>query len=89
MIKFLFITFLVILFLRMVAPFLFRWLITFLIGRQVRKGVFSTFQQGAPQPQQSRPTNRKGSINIDFVPPPEKPKKSFDGGEYVEYEEVK
>lgn len=40
----------------------------------------------------NRNFNRKpadGNVNIDSVPPKEKQKKDFKGGEYVDYEDVK
>lgn len=39
----------------------------------------------------SRNFHRKtnGNVNIDSVPPKEKQRKNFTGGEYVDYEEVK
>jgi hypothetical protein len=39
--------------------------------------------------QQQPPKQKVGNINIDYVPDNGKNKKTFDGGEYVDYEEVK
>ena len=88
MIKFIIITFLFFLFLRLVAPFLLRWAITFFIGKQVRKGMFN---MNPPQPRQNPSQGQKtkaGNLNIDYIPE-DKTQPGYKGGDYVEYEEVK
>ena len=88
MIKFIIITFLFIVLMRLVAPFLLRWAITFFIGKQVRKGMFGN---QPPQPGQNPAQGRKpkaGNLNIDYIPQ-DKAQPGYSGGDYVEYEEVK
>ena len=93
MIKFILITFLVFLFFRLVAPTLFKWLLAMFIKKKVRNGSF--FHTNMHQQQQNQQPNghssngrAEGKIKIDYVPE-QSAKKSFDGGEYVDYEEVK
>ncbi|SFH27060.1 DUF4834 family protein [Pontibacter chinhatensis] len=93
MIKFIFTTLLIIFFIRLVAPTLFRWLLGMFIRKKMRNGTFfytNMHQQQQAQQQQSQNGNgrAKGDIKIDYIP--EQPKgKTFNGGEYVDYEEVK
>ncbi|WP_276498768.1 DUF4834 family protein [Pontibacter litorisediminis] len=93
MIKFIFTTLLIIFFIRMVAPPLFRWLLGMFIRKKMRNGTFfytNMHQQQAQAQQQSQNGNgrAKGDVKIDYIP--EQPeRKSFNGGEYVDYEEVK
>jgi len=86
MLKTILVIFLIFLLLRMVAPTLLRFLITFVIGRQVRKGNFSPFQQHRPNYQQ--PDVPPGKIRVE-KPASDPDKKGFDGGEYIDYEEIK
>ncbi|ARS36697.1 DUF4834 family protein [Pontibacter actiniarum] len=92
MIKFIFTTLLIIFFIRMVAPTLLRWLLGAFLKKKMRNGTFfySTMHQQQQAQQQSRQGNGRanGDVKIDYVP--EQPeRKSFNGGEYVDYEEVK
>ncbi|TPE45247.1 DUF4834 family protein [Pontibacter mangrovi] len=92
MIKFIFTTLLIIFFIRMVAPTLFRWLLGMFIRKKMRDGSFYTnmHQQQRQAQQQSQNSNgrTKGGVKIDYIP--EQPeRKTFNGGEYVDYEEVK
>ncbi|OKL41121.1 DUF4834 family protein [Pontibacter flavimaris] len=92
MIKFIFTTLLIIFFIRMVAPPLFRWLLGMFIRKKMRNGSFFYTnmhqQQRQQQEQQSQNGRAKGDVSIDYIP--ERPeRKSFKGGEYVDYEEVK
>ena len=94
MIKFIFTTLLIIFFIRLVAPVLFRWLLGMFIKKKMRNGSFfytNMNQQRQDQQQQYQNGNGRpaeGKVKIDYVP--EQPKrKGFDGGEYVDYEEVK
>lgn len=94
MIKFIFTTLLIIFFLRMIAPTLFRWLLGLFLKKSMRNGTFFysniNQQRQAQQQQGSHNANgrAKGDIKIDYIP--DQPKeKSFNGGEYVDYEEVK
>jgi hypothetical protein len=93
MIKFIFTTFLIIMFMRLVAPVLLRWLVAFLFKKHVRNSGFGTQQQSYGQPQQAynhTASNPTGKIKIDYIPEEQtKGKKEFTGGEYVDYEEVK
>ncbi|MER2999407.1 DUF4834 family protein [Pontibacter populi] len=91
MIKFLIITVLIILFLRLVAPVLLRFLLGMFIKKSMRNGTFFTnmHQQQRPQPNGNTGNGRaKGDIKIDYIPN-QPDRKGFDGGEYVDYEEVK
>jgi hypothetical protein len=93
MIKFIFISILVILFLRLVAPVLFRFLLGMFIKKSMRNGTFFTNmnqpQRPQPQPNGNSSNGRvKPDIKIDYMP--DQPNRNdFKGGEYVDYEEVK
>ncbi|MCC9168020.1 DUF4834 family protein [Pontibacter harenae] len=95
MIKFIFTTLLIIFFIRMVAPWLLRWLLGAFIKKKMRNGSFfySNINQQHNQQQRHRSSNgqngsAKGDVKIDYIP--EQPKSNdFDGGEYIDYEEVK
>lgn len=83
----------------MVAPVLFRWLLGMFIKKKMGNGTFfysNMHQQQQRQQQQHGPYNNgkqhngrtKGNVKIDYIP--EQPeRKDFNGGEYVDYEEVK
>jgi hypothetical protein len=90
MIKFIFVTILIIFFIRLVAPFLFRWLLAFFVKKSIRNGTFFYSNMNRPQ-QESRPNGngrQQGNVKIDYVP--EQPdRKDFNGGQYVDYEEIK
>jgi hypothetical protein len=91
MIKFLIELFLIFLFIRLVAPFLLRWLLGLFVKKAVKNGGFYTNmrpeQRQQQNYQQQQPT---GKIKIDYIPEDKaNPKKDFTGGEYVDYEEVK
>ncbi|HSI91043.1 MAG TPA: DUF4834 family protein [Adhaeribacter sp.] len=90
MIKFLIIAFLVFLFFRLVAPVLFRFLLGMFIKRSMRNGTFFTNMQQPPrtQPNSTHNGRAKADIKIDDIPN-QPDRKDFNGGEYVEYEEVK
>jgi len=92
MIKFIFTTLLIIFFIRMVAPVLFRWLLGMFIKKKMRNGTFfytNMNQQNQPHTNGSQPNGKpKGSVKIDYIP--EQPeRRDFKGGQYVDYEEVK
>ncbi|GAB3823231.1 DUF4834 family protein [Pontibacter rugosus] len=92
MIKFIFTTLLIIFFIRLVAPTLLRWLLGMFIKKKMRNGSFFYTNMNQRQEQQTYQDgqNRKaeGKVKIDYIP--EQPnRKGFDGGEYVDYEEVK
>ncbi|GAA4426155.1 hypothetical protein GCM10023188_07920 [Pontibacter saemangeumensis] len=95
MIKFIFTTLLILFFIRMVAPVLFRWLIGMFIKKKMRNGTFfypnanQQRQQQQPHSNGSQQNGRaQGGVKIDYIP--EQPgRKDFNGGEYVDYEEVK
>ena len=78
MFKILFVIFLVIAFVPPVRRFLF-WLI---VGRQLTK------EQKRYNKQQERQQKKEGDINVDYVPKDAKGK-GYQGGQYVDYEEVK
>lgn len=92
MIKFIFVTLLIFFFIRLVAPALFRWLLGMFIRKKMRNGSFfyTNMHQQQPPRQNGHTSNGKteGKVKIDYIP--EQPeRKNFDGGEYVDYEEVK
>lgn len=78
MFKILVVIFLVIAFVPPVRRFLF-WLV---VGRQLTK------EQKRHNQQQARQQKRQGDINVDYVPKDSKGK-GYEGGQYVDYEEVK
>lgn len=85
MIKFLLILFLVLYLLWKVCGFLFRNILlkSFLKHQQ------GSFQQNKQQQRQYRkPPN--GNVDVEFIPPENNTTgKTFKGGEYVDYEEIK
>jgi hypothetical protein len=89
MIKFLLIVFLVYFTIRLVAPIIFRWWLKSFVNKHVKNGQFRTTYWAGNQPPQ--PQKPEGALNIDYIPKEEAkpPKKEFDGGEYVDYEEIK
>lgn len=92
MIKFIIVTFCIIIFMRMVAPALLRLLITYLF-KKTMSGGFGAPQQSYGRPQQPYTTGNtrpNGKVKIDYVPESHtNGRKDFTGGEYVDYEEVK
>jgi hypothetical protein len=90
MLKFIFVTILVIFFIRLVAPFLFRWLLAFFVKKSLRNGTFfySNMNQQRPDPRANSNGRQQGGVKIDYIP--EQPdRKDFNGGQYVDYEEIK
>jgi len=92
MVKFLLIFFLVSIVLRFVLPVLMRWLVVRFLKKQTRRfgqqfGA-NPFEAPSPEPPRNAAT---GQIHVDYVPPKQKPTppKEFQGGEYVDFEEVK
>lgn len=90
--KFLFVTFLIIYFIRLVAPFLLRWAFKAFFKKMAKNGQVyggSYHYGGTTSQQQQRPQQPKsGNVRVDYIP--EQPdRKEFTGGEYVDYEEVK
>ena len=93
MVKFILISILIFFFIRLVAPWILRFLLKVFVKKQIKKHGFNMpnqcpFQHHHNQRQQHRHQQSTGKINIDYIP--EDPnKKDFRGGEYVDYEEVK
>jgi hypothetical protein len=80
-IKFLFITILILWVIRLLLRLVFP---------MVLKSVFGKMQeQAAEQTSQKASSKPEGSISIDYVPPQQKPGNSDKLGDFVEYEEVK
>ena len=80
-IKFLFITILILWVIRLLLRLVFP---------MVLKSVFGKMQeQAAEQTSQKAYSKPEGSISIDYVPPQQKPGNSDKLGDFVEYEEVK
>lgn len=94
MIKFIFVTILIIFLIRLVSPFLFRWLLAFFVKKSIRNGTFFYSNMNRPQNnpyQEPRPNGNgrgQGDVKIDYVPE-QSGRKDFNGGQYVDYEEVK
>ena len=90
MLKFIIVTFFIIMFIRLVAPFLLRWLVKYLFKKHVNKGTFGAPQHPFGDSQQHRYQKPAGNIRVDYIPEEhQKPKKDFEGGQYVDYEAVK
>ena len=92
LLKFIVVTILVIYFIRLVFPFLFRFLLGMFLKKKMRNGTFfySNMNQQRPYQEQQPNTNGRapGKVKIDYIP--EQPeRREFNGGEYVDYEEVK
>ena len=76
--------------LRLVAPFLLRWLVKFIFGRAIRNSGFGAPQHPFGDSQQHRYQKPSGNVRVDYVPEDyQKTKKDFEGGQYVDYEEIK
>ena len=92
MLKFIIITFLVILFLRLVAPVLFRFLLRMFLKKSMRNGTFfyTNMNQQRQQPNADYSSNGRatGDVKIDYMPNQGR-REDFKGGQYVDYEEVK
>lgn len=90
MIKFLIITFFLIMLLRLVAPVLLRMLVKFIFGRTIRNAGFGGPQQPFGNSQQHQYQKPNGNVRVDYIPEDyQKQRKDFEGGQYVDYEEVK
>lgn len=92
MIKYILTTILIIYLIRLVTPFLFRWLLALFVKKSIRNGTFFNMNPNQQQRQHSngssQHTHTKSGVKIDYIP--EQPeRKDFNGGEYVDYEEVK
>ncbi len=91
MLKFLLITFLIIFIVVRLGGLIFRTIFWVLGARAGNRNMYKQpYQPGQGQAQ--RPNSHKaGDIHIEYVPEKEaqKKKSAFDGGEYVDYEEVK
>jgi hypothetical protein len=83
LIKFIFITIMVLWLIRLLIRLIFPL---------VLKNMFSKMQQTAADPGQQQQQRRRapeGSVNIDYVPPQAKKGNADKLGDFVEYEEVK
>jgi len=92
MVKFLLIFFLVSIVLRFLLPVLMRYLVVGFLQKQARRHAqqFGGAPFGPAPAPPSNGTNAPGQVRVDYVPPtpPAKPNE-FQGGDYVEFEEVK
>jgi hypothetical protein len=94
MVKFLLTVLIVSFIIRFLAPVLLRLFVSSFLKKQARRYAQpfegNPFQAPPPEP---RPNGnaQPGQVRVDFVPPAAKPEtpKNFQGGEYVDYEEVK
>jgi hypothetical protein len=94
--KYIITTILIIYLIRLVAPFLLRWLLALFVKKSIRNGSFfhSNMKQQQRQYQDFHQNNSQqnakanGGVKIDYVPD-QPDSKDFKGGEYVDYEEVK
>ena len=68
---------------------LFRYLLIFSLICYVlyKLGFFRSFSSGYSEKDTRKPPN--SNVNVDDVPPKEKKKSDFKGGDYVDYEDVK
>ncbi|MFC5270649.1 DUF4834 family protein [Adhaeribacter terreus] len=90
MFKFIIVSFLIIMFIRLVAPFLLRWLVAFLFKKHIRKTGFDPQQHPFGNSQQHRYQKPSGNVRVDYIPEDKlHQKKDFEGGQYVDYEEIK
>jgi hypothetical protein len=94
MIKFILTTIVIIYLIRLIFPFIFRWLLGMFVKKSMRNGTFFYSNINQQRQQQQNPANgsshvkTNGNVRIDYIP--EQPeRKDFDGGQYVDYEEVK
>ncbi|MCA8832224.1 DUF4834 family protein [Hymenobacter pini] len=92
--KFLLVLLILWLFGRYVVPLLMRFIISHLLKKQARQ--FGQQFGGGPftnpaQPHARSSQSASGEVQVDYVPPREKPRKptEFKGGEYVDFEEVR
>ncbi|AHJ95911.1 DUF4834 family protein [Hymenobacter swuensis] len=92
--KFLLVLLLLWLIMRYVLPLVIRLVVKHLLKKQARQfgqqfgsAPFATTGNSGARPSQAAP----GEVQVDYVPPREKPKKpkEFKGGDYVDFEEVK
>ena len=90
MLKFLIVSFLIIMFLRLVAPFLLRWLVKFIFKKTIRNAGFGAPQHPFGDSQNHQYKKPNGNVRVDYIPEEhQKQRKDFEGGQYVDYEEVK
>ena len=90
MLKFLIVSFFLIMLLRLVAPFLLRILVKFIFGRTIRNAGFGAPQHPFGDSQQHQYKKPAGNLRVDYIPEDyQKQRKDFEGGQYVDYEEVK
>jgi hypothetical protein len=66
MLKFIFVTILVIFFIRLVAPILFRWLLAFFVKKSLRNGTFfySNMNQQRPEPRANNNGKQQGGSKL-------------------------
>lgn len=81
-IKFLFITILILWIIRVLLRLIFPMVLKSMFGKMQD-------QAGQPRPQQQPPRKPEGSISIDYVPPQPKHGSNDKLGDFVEYEELK
>lgn len=89
LIKFLLVFVLLLLVLRFVLPVLMRYLVVGFLQKQARR---HAQQFGGAVPEPPRHGAASSQVRVDYVPPKQKASaqpKEFNGGEYVEFEEVK
>jgi hypothetical protein len=93
MIKFLLIFFVISLVLRFVLPVLMRWLVVGFVKKQTRRysQQFGANPFEAPTESPRNHSTSTGQVRVDYVPPKQQNKaaKHFEGGDYVDFEEVK
>ncbi|MEA5137772.1 DUF4834 family protein [Arcicella rigui] len=84
MLKILLIIFLIL----FIFPRLLKWALRGFVVSQFNKAQQDFQQQQQANYQSTR--KREGQIDVDFIPPKKgKSTENFDGGEYIDYEEVK
>lgn len=96
MTKFLLTLLIISLLVRFVLPVVLRLVVGMFIKKQVRRygqqfGPAAPFGQASPFGPSPGPASAPGQVRVEYVPPQPKarPDTKFNGGDYVEYEEVK
>jgi len=73
-----------------VFPKLLNWALRGFVVSQMNKAQQDFQQQYKSNYDTNRPKKREGQIDVDFVPPKSgRNSDDFNGGEYIDYEEVK
>ncbi len=81
---------LIILFILFIFPSLLKWAFRGFVVSQINKAQQDFQQQQRTQHSSNHKNKREGQIDVDYVPTKKgKGTENFNGGEYIDYEEVK